>query len=139
MPPTPDGKNLLNFEKLLTETGDQDTIRVEFAALKNDFDVQKQKIVKLKSEQLKACAIIKNMIDFRNKANEEIALLKRAKEELERELEQVVTKPQKDKVSVPLQTRLSEMNITAVGTPPSEVDVPYTNANAFHGRFHFPL
>jgi len=129
LPPTPDIKNLANFERLLTERGDSNEVLGEFANLKSEFAAQKQKIVKLKSEQLKACEIIKNMIEFRNKASEEIAQLKsekenleKEKENLEKELENVVSKPQKEKEVVPLHTRVSEMNITAVGTPPCETD-----------------
>ncbi|KAL1494277.1 hypothetical protein ABEB36_009901 [Hypothenemus hampei] len=109
IPLTPDGKNLLNMEKLL-ETVDNKNIHLEFTALKHDFNCQKQKIIKLKSEQLKACEIIKSMIDFRNKAKEEIAQLKKDKENLEKELENVVSKP--------LQTRISQLNISAIGSPP---------------------
>ncbi|RZC38487.1 centrosomin, partial [Asbolus verrucosus] len=60
--------------------------------LKIDRDAQQQKIVKLKAEQMKACKIIKSMIDSRNKTNEEIAALKEKNDELERELEGVVSK-----------------------------------------------
>ncbi|XP_068905231.1 centrosomin isoform X2 [Tenebrio molitor] len=69
--------------------------------LKTERDLQNQKIVKLKAEQMKACKIIKSMIDSRNKTNEEIAVLKEKNEELERELEEVASKvkPGSDKGS----------------------------------------
>jgi DNA repair exonuclease SbcCD ATPase subunit len=69
--------------------------------LKTERDLQNQKIVKLKAEQMKACKIIKSMIDSRNKTNEEITVLKEKNEELERELEEVASKvkPGSDKGS----------------------------------------
>ncbi|XP_044266519.1 centrosomin-like isoform X2 [Tribolium madens] len=62
--------------------------------LKNERDSQHQKIVKLKAEQMKACKIIKSMIDSRNKTNNEITTLKQKNEQLERELEGVVSRMQ---------------------------------------------
>lgn len=64
--------------------------------LKNERDAQHQKIVKLKAEQMKACKIIKSMIDSRNKTNNEIAMLKEKNEQLEKELEGVVEKLQSE-------------------------------------------
>lgn len=119
------------------EGGDNETVRAEFVALKNDFALQKQKILKLKSEQLKACEIIKNMIDMRNKANEEITQLKTAKQALEKELENVVTKPQKEEGDGVIGR--SQLHDTAVSTPPSEVDFSYNSKALFYGKFHYPL
>jgi len=100
------------------EGGDNETVRAEFVALKNDFVLQKQKILKLKSDQLKACEIIKNMIDRKNKTSEEIAQLKMANDALEKKL---------------------QLQETAVSTPPSEVDCLYNTKSMFYGKFHFPL
>uniref|UniRef100_A0AAR5Q6X0 Centrosomin N-terminal motif 1 domain-containing protein n=1 Tax=Dendroctonus ponderosae TaxID=77166 RepID=A0AAR5Q6X0_DENPD len=118
---TPDGKSLVNFEKLLMDGGDNDSIKTQFFSLKDDFLVQKQKIMKLKCDQLRACEIIKSMIDIKNKANDEIEQLKKTNAQLEKELENVVCKPQKDKAAGPLQPMVLEENNTRVGTPqPSE-------------------
>ncbi|EFA01271.1 centrosomin isoform X3 [Tribolium castaneum] len=60
--------------------------------LKTERDAQHQKIVKLKAEQMKACKIIKSMIDSKNKTDSEITTLKQQNEELARELEEVAAK-----------------------------------------------
>ncbi|XP_050307105.1 centrosomin isoform X2 [Anthonomus grandis grandis] len=123
LPSTPDGQNLSTFEHLLSSNMSGDTqmkIRSKFLSVKKDFEAQKQKIVTLKSDQLKACAIIKNMIAYQNKAKEEIAELKKAKKDLERELESVVSQPQKDKASIPLQAiKKSELNVESSVTSPA--------------------
>ncbi|XP_050307109.1 centrosomin isoform X5 [Anthonomus grandis grandis] len=126
LPSTPDGQNLSTFEHLLSSNMSGDTqmkIRSKFLSVKKDFEAQKQKIVTLKSDQLKACAIIKNMIAYQNKAKEEIAELKKAKKDLERELESVVSQPQKDKASIPLQAiKKSELNVESSVTSPANED-----------------
>ncbi|CAH1134009.1 unnamed protein product, partial [Ceutorhynchus assimilis] len=122
VPLTPDAKHLVTFEKLLLSERcrDADMLRTEFSILKSDFHDQTKKIIKLKSEQLKACEIIKSMIKYRNQANDEIAQLKKAKEALEREMESVVGRPQRETANNgPVHARVSELNITAVGTPPT--------------------
>ncbi|XP_063914175.1 centrosomin isoform X3 [Zophobas morio] len=60
--------------------------------MKTERDSQHQKIVKLKAEQMKACKIIKSMIDSRNKTNEEIVALKQRNDDLEKELEEAASK-----------------------------------------------
>lgn len=60
---------------------------------------------------MKACEIIKNMIDSRNKANEEIQQYQIQVKNLERELESVVSKPTSDRDSpVSLRERVSRAN-----------------------------
>ncbi|CAH1134011.1 unnamed protein product [Ceutorhynchus assimilis] len=140
VPLTPDAKHLVTFEKLLLSERcrDADMLRTEFSILKSDFHDQTKKIIKLKSEQLKACEIIKSMIKYRNQANDEIAQLKKAKEALEREMESVVGRPQRETANNgPVHARVSELNITAVGTPPTAPSCEVDARAAFHGRFHF--
>ncbi|VEN38225.1 unnamed protein product [Callosobruchus maculatus] len=60
---------------------------------KNKYSTLKVKFLKLRTEQMKACEIIKSMIKARDKSNEEIATLKNAVKELEQQLESVVSKP----------------------------------------------
>ncbi|XP_030752474.1 centrosomin-like isoform X3 [Sitophilus oryzae] len=114
-PSTPDGRALATFERLLAEGGGDAALLARFGAVKAEFTTQKQKIVKLKSEQLKACEIIKSMIEIRNRSNEEIARLKQNKEELERELEGVVSKPTNEGVA-----RLEMVEDMEISTPPCE-------------------
>lgn len=136
---TPDGKSLVNFEKLLMDGGDNNAIKTQFLSLKDDFLVQKEKIMKLKCNQLRACEIIKSMIDIKNKANDEIAQLKKTNAQLEKELESVVSKPQKDKAAGQLQPMvLEEHNATVEAPSPSEVVLPFNHKHEFFGKFYFP-
>lgn len=92
--------------------------------LAKEHHVQSQKIIKLKSEQMKACEIIKNMIESRNKANNEINHLKEHIKELEHELESVVTKQTNDGgIMVSLKQKITRLNITAAGKNEDEVDI----------------
>ncbi|XP_066139248.1 centrosomin-like isoform X3 [Euwallacea fornicatus] len=120
LPPMPDPKNLLNFERLLLEGADTDTVREEFTTLKHDFTILKQRNIKLHAEQMKACEIIKNIIDTRNKDSARIAKLEKENEELQKELENVVTKSPKESTDMPLRPLVSKLNVTAMGTPPCE-------------------
>ncbi|XP_018567218.1 centrosomin isoform X2 [Anoplophora glabripennis] len=115
-PLSPEVFNIPNFEELLQGAGEQagiTKIRSQFQILINENDSLKRQIVKLKSQQMKACEIIKNMIESRNKATEENNQLKKRIDELEHELESVVSKPTKDENERPLQQRVANMNITA--------------------------
>ncbi|CAH1236595.1 unnamed protein product [Diabrotica balteata] len=91
---TPEKYNI-DFEDLLRNSKSDKIISI-FTSLKYDYDAQKQKLLKLKAEQFKACEIIKNMIDSRNKANEEISQYQVQIKNLEKELESVVSKPTSD-------------------------------------------
>ncbi|XP_050497679.1 centrosomin isoform X2 [Diabrotica virgifera virgifera] len=91
---TPEKYNI-DFEDLLRNSKSDKIVSV-FTSLKYDYDAQKQKLLKLKAEQFKACEIIKNMIDSRNKANEEISQYQVQIKNLEKELESVVSKPTSD-------------------------------------------
>ncbi|KAJ8968713.1 hypothetical protein NQ314_002168 [Rhamnusium bicolor] len=136
---SPEKFNIKDFEKMLQGAGESagsDKILSQFQLINCENTTLKQKIVKLKSEQMKACEIIKNMIESRNKATEEINHLKDHIEELEHELESVVSKPSKDGIELPLQQRVANMNITAVN-PDDEVDIAKKKLNMF-GRRHYP-
>nr|CAH7722824.1 unnamed protein product [Callosobruchus chinensis] len=61
--------------------------------LKNKYSTLKVKFLKVKTEQMKACEIIKSMMKARDKSNEEIATLKITVKEMEQQLESVVSKP----------------------------------------------
>lgn len=138
-PLSPEKFNIQNFEQLLQGAGEQvgtDKIRSEFQLLISENDTLKQQILKLKSQQMKACEIIRNMIECRNKATEEISQLKKRTEELERELESVVSKPTKEGSELQLQQRVANMNITAAN-PNDEVLKNNKTANRF-GKHHFP-
>ncbi|XP_076270069.1 centrosomin-like isoform X2 [Rhynchophorus ferrugineus] len=127
-PVTPDGRALVAFEQLLSVEaagGSSPALLAEFAALKADYNAQRQKIVKLKGEQLKACEIIKSMIEFRNRSNDEMARLKLAKEALERELEGVVSKPANE--VRPDRLEIVEDEEEAVSTPPCETSTMSTS------------
>ncbi|KAJ8961270.1 hypothetical protein NQ318_008955 [Aromia moschata] len=114
-PLSPDKFNIKDFEQLLGagEIPGSDQILSQCRLLHSENATLKQKIVKLKSEQIKACEIIKNMIESRNKATEEICQLKRHVEQLEHELESVVSKPAREGNELALQQRVVSMNITA--------------------------
>lgn len=106
-----------DLEELLQGVGDNpcnDKILSYFQKLKKEISSQNQKIIKLKSEQMKACEIIKTMMESRNKANDEIAKLKEHVKELEHELESVVTHPANEGEAIPLKQRVAKMNIRAV-------------------------
>ncbi|KAG5878661.1 hypothetical protein JTB14_015596 [Gonioctena quinquepunctata] len=117
-PLSPDAFSSCDFEEMLKAAGEQpgglDKIHSEFQKLKNEYDVQKQKLAKVKQEQFKACEIIKSMIDSRKKANDEISELRKHVKQLEYELESVVTKPSSDGEEISLQQRVANLNIKAV-------------------------
>ncbi|CAH1965735.1 unnamed protein product [Acanthoscelides obtectus] len=70
-----------------------DQICCDNDTMKNKYSALKLKFLKMKTEQMKACEIIKSMIKARDRSNEEIATLKNSVKELERQLESVVSKP----------------------------------------------
>lgn len=121
--------NVKYFEDLLNTNvvGDNaggEKIHSHFQILKKEHHLQSQKITKLKGEQMKACEIIKTMIESRNKANDEINLLKEHIKELEHELESVVTKQTNDGGdTLSLKQKITELNITAAGKNEDEVDI----------------
>lgn len=136
-PLSPEKFSIQNFEQILQGAGEQigtDKIRSQFQLLISENDTLKQQILKLKSQQMKACEIIKNMIESRNKATEEISQLKRRADELERELESVVSKPTQDGKEIPLQQCVANKNITTTN-PDDEVLKKKTNR---FGKHHFP-
>lgn len=97
----------------------------EIHSLKMETQMQYEKIIKLKSEQMKACEIIKNMIEWRNKANDEINQLKEHIKQLEHELESVVSKPTSDGDSpVTLKQKITDLNIKAAVSKPDDEVVP---------------
>ncbi|XP_060518754.1 centrosomin isoform X2 [Cylas formicarius] len=121
---TPDGRCLSAFESLLRSRDGGERLLREFGDVRREFVAYKQKIVKLKSEQLKACEIIKSMIDMRNRANEEIAQLKKTKTDLERELETRVAPPR---------AHAAELDaLPTTGTPPCEKQ--FTGAETKHSE-----
>lgn len=137
-PSSPEKFNIQNFEQLLLGAGEQigaDKIRSQFQSLISENDSLKQQILKLKGQQMKACEIIKNMIESRNKATEEINQLKKRADELERELESVVSKPTREGKETPLQRCVASRNITAAN-PDDEVlkNIKITR----FGKHHFP-
>ncbi|XP_074031139.1 uncharacterized protein isoform X3 [Leptinotarsa decemlineata] len=108
-PPSPDASFGVSFEEAVRAAGEYpgaDKILSEYRKLRGEYEAQKQKMVKVKKEQFKACEIIKSMIDSRNQANVEIAELRKKVDEtnelrrhvkqLEHELESVVSKPTSD-------------------------------------------
>lgn len=121
--------NVNDFEDILNEnavSGNADPKKIlsHFQILKKEHQLQIQKIIKLKSEQMKACEIIKTMIDSRNKANDEINQLKGHVKELEHELESVVTKQTNNGGnSVSLKQKITDLNITAAVKNEDKVDI----------------
>lgn len=86
-PTSPDSTNLFAFEQFYIRRDNDNNncdnqSQLLFCALKRDYEMQQQKILKLKSEQLKACKIIKNMIESKKKSSEEVTLLKERIEQM---------------------------------------------------------
>lgn len=116
---------LKDLEVLLNGSGDHG--QKLYCELKTDLNRKNEKIIKLKAEQIKACEIIKQMIESRNKANEEIQYLKFKCTEFETELESVATKQEKS-VQIDGNATANNMN---------EVEILDKLRSRF-GRFHFP-
>lgn len=126
---SPEKFNVKELEDLLAAlaAGDRagcEKILSRFQILRKEHQMQSAKIIKLKSEQMKACEIIKNMMESRNKANDEINQLKEHVKQLEHELESVVTKPTSDaEDGVSLKQKITELNIKAAVMSKSEDEV----------------
>ncbi|XP_057669944.1 centrosomin isoform X8 [Diorhabda carinulata] len=108
-PSTKPEKYNVDFEELLKSSRKEKIISL-FTSLRQDYETQRQKLFKLKTEQFKACEIIKNMIESRNKANDEITLYQMQIKNLEKELESVVSKPTSDGDVAPLRERAVRTN-----------------------------
>ncbi|XP_056646795.1 centrosomin isoform X2 [Diorhabda sublineata] len=108
-PSTKPEKYNVDFEELLKSSRKEKIISL-FTSLRQDYETQRQKLFKLKTEQFKACEIIKNMIESRNKANDEITLYQMQIKNLEKELESVVSKPTSDGDIAPLRERAVRTN-----------------------------
>ncbi|XP_044750220.1 centrosomin-like isoform X2 [Coccinella septempunctata] len=62
--------------------------------LKNTLSASEQKIVRLKAQELKACALLKNLMQYHKTAEEQNQIHKERIMKLEKELEGVVSKPE---------------------------------------------
>lgn len=77
---SPERLDVSQLEQLLLGAGESATVHQildAVARLKEDYASQRKVIVKLKGEQVKACEIIKNLIEARKKDSEKIATLER--------------------------------------------------------------
>nr|XP_023026723.1 uncharacterized protein LOC111514707 [Leptinotarsa decemlineata] len=141
-PPSPDASFGVSFEEAVRAAGEYpgaDKILSEYRKLRGEYEAQKQKMVKVKKEQFKACEIIKSMIDSRNQANVEIAELRKKVDEtnelrrhvkqLEHELESVVSKPTSDG---------DETSMQRVANFPSDEVRFRKDIDRKFGKFHFP-
>lgn len=127
---SPEKFRVKDFQDLLimNAAGDQastEQILSQFQNLTKEHQLQGKKILKLRSEQMKACEIIKSLIEARNTATDEITELKGHIKELEHELESVVTKPASDgdTTVVSLKQKVTDLNIRAVNNSEDEVDI----------------
>lgn len=108
-------KHLETLLELIKPKDKTDKIIGEIQQLLKEHQKQDQIILKLKSEQMKACEIIKTMMGTRNKGDSENNYLKERIKQLEHELESVVTKPSSDgDTKVSLKQKVTDMNIKAV-------------------------
>lgn len=110
---------------------DVDQFKKQVKKYKEDLAEKQEKILKLKSEQFKACQIIKTMISTRGEGEKEMAALKRHIEELQSEMAKLKAKDGARNENVHLHSTkslhetISEMNFTAasVALPTSENEV----------------
>ncbi|CAH0557268.1 unnamed protein product [Brassicogethes aeneus] len=110
---TPEKFDVSQLEQLLLGAGESATVQQILSGvnlLKNDHSIQKQKVIKLKAEQIKACEIIKSMIASRNKLNDENILLKKKYEICEKKLLEACNNKK------PLYQQLSDLKITAINS-----------------------
>lgn len=122
-----------------------DELRSEIKKYKEDLAEKQEKILKLKSEQFKACQIIKTMISTRGDSEKEVKALKQHIEKLQNEIAELKTSmKEKDSDGAQLHStkslhaKISEMNFTAAAVKPAsekEVHVsPKTNNNNKNSR-----
>lgn len=116
-PEKPSISDLENF-MLSIDDGNHNKIISQYKSLKNESSALRKKIVVLKTHQLKACDIIKTMIETQKKNKDEII-------KLEKELETKVSKPMCEGDGLPLQQLIKNRNIQAV-KPNKEVFENYS-------------
>lgn len=101
----------------------------ELEKCREELTVQQEKNLKLKSEQFKACQIIKSMISTREAADKEMKALKQQIEILENEMKTLKGEGAESHENKPLHAKINEMKFTAAtgSTIPPDNEVLLTH------------
>lgn len=106
-----------------------ENVMQELEKCKEELSIQQEKNLKLKSEQFKACQIIKSMISTREAADKEVKGLKRQIEILENEMKMLKGEGAESHETKPLHAKINEMKFTAAtgSTTPPDNEVLLTH------------
>lgn len=104
-------------------TTDHNHILQELKKCKEELTVQQEKNLKLKSEQFKACQIIKSMINTREATDREMKALKQQLEVFENEMKTLKREGAEMHKNMSLHTNINDMkHVTATGSTSTSAD-----------------